>query len=263
VRASVSLGREAYDVIAALPAGSLLTLEADAKPPQTTHTWNAIGRLTGRDAAASRDVLLLTAHLDHIGVRANGAAGEDVINNGADDDASGTVAVLELAEALASGQRPRRTIVFAWFGSEESGGFGARHFIDAPPVPLESIVANLEFEMIGRPDAAVAPQTLWLTGFERSDLGPALAQHGARLVQDPHPEQNFFRRSDNIQLAQRGVVAQTVSSFGLHKDYHEPSDEIRLIDFGHMTRAIQSMLEPVRWLANSDFKPTWLPGKQP
>jgi hypothetical protein len=130
-------------------------------------------------------------------------------------------------------------------------------------VPLETIVANLEFEMIGRPDSAVPPHTLWLTGYERSDLGPRLAKQGAKLVQDPHPEQSFFTRSDNIQLARRGVIAQTVSSFGLHTEYHQPSDEVRLVDFPHMTNAIRSMLEPVRWLANSSFKPTWKPGMKP
>ena len=172
-------------------------------------------------------MILLTAHLDHLGNAAPTArAAADTIFNGADDDASGSVAVLELAEALAEGRRPKRTMMFVWFGSEESGGYGARHFIDHPPVPLEHIVANLEFEMIGRPDPAVPPHTLWLTGYERSDLGPRLAKHGAKIVQDPHPEQSFFMRSDNIQLARRGVVAQTVSSFGLHNEYHQPSDEV-------------------------------------
>ena len=117
--------------------------------------------------------------------------------------------------------------------------------------------------MIGRPDAAVAARTLWLTGFERTNLGPELARRGARLVADPHPQQNFFTRSDNFQLAQRGVIAQTVSSFGLHKEYHAPSDDVQHIDFAHMTEAIRSLLEPVRWLANSSFKPEWLPGKKP
>ncbi len=130
-------------------------------------------------------------------------------------------------------------------------------------MPLTQIVANLEFEMIGRPDRAVAPHTLWLTGYERTDLGPELARHGARLVQDPHPDQNFFMRSDNIQLARRGVVAQTVSSYGLHKEYHTPADEVRLVDFPHMTEAIQSMVAPVRWLANTTFKPAWKEGKKP
>ena len=88
-------------------------------------------------------------------------------------------------------------------------------------------------------------------------------KHGAHLVKDPHPTQNFFRRSDNYALAQQGIVAQTVSSYGLHKDYHQPSDELSTIDFTHMTKAIASMVTPIRWLANSNWKPQWNPGGKP
>ena len=259
----VALSQEAYDAVAALSDGATMTVAAEQKDAVRTHTWNAVGRLTGSDPAASKDVILLSAHLDHIGARTNAPPGTDAINNGADDDASGTIAVLELARALALGPRPKRTIVFAFFGSEEVGGFGSRYFADKPVVPLPTLVANLQFEMIGRPDPMVPPHTLWLTGFDRSTLGPSLAKQGAKLVQDPHPEQNFFERSDNIQFARRGVIAHTVSSYGLHKEYHQPSDEIKTIDFAHMTDAIQSMLEPIRWLANAAFKPDWLPGKKP
>ena len=84
-----------------------------------------------------------------------------------------------------------------------------------------------------------------------------------KIVADPHPQQNFFMRSDNYALARRGVVAQTVSSFALHKEYHTPADEIKHIDFDHMTRSIHSMFAPVLWLSNSTFKPDWLPGKKP
>ena len=223
-------------------------------------TWNAIGILRG--STALDEVILLTAHLDHLGIGPANAAG-DTNYNGADDDASGTTAVLALAHILATGPRPRRTVVFALFGSEELGGFGDRAFLAHPPVPLKNIVANLEFEMIGRPDPAVPAGTLWFTGFERSNLGSELVKHGAHLVKDPHPAQNFFRRSDNYALAEQGIVAQTVSSFGLHKDYHQPSDELSTIDFDHMTRAIASMVNPIRWLANSTWKPQWNPGGKP
>ena len=218
-------------------------------------TTNVVGILRGSDPKLMRETILLTAHLDHLGVgrEVNG----DSIYNGADDDASGCTAVLELAEALAAGPRPKRTVVFALFGSEEIGGYGARYFQEHPPVTVESFVANLEFEMIGRPDAAVAPHTLWLTGYERSNLGAALAAHGARLVADPHPEQHFFQRSDNYVLALKGIIAHTVSSYGLHSDYHRPSDDLAHVDFAHMTEAIESMVEPVRWLVNTDFKPQW------
>ena len=225
-----------------------------------TETWNAIALLPGTDEKAQ--AILLTAHLDHLGVGLPDLSG-DTIYNGADDDASGVTAVLTLAHILASGPPPRRTIVFALFGSEELGGFGNAAFLAQPPLPLTSIVANLEFEMIGRPDPEIPANWLWLTGYDRSDLGPALAKHGAHLVPDPRPSQNFFQRSDNIALARKGIVAQTISSFGLHKDYHRPSDELRSIDFGHLDSAIASMIAPIRWLVNTSWQPSWNPGGKP
>jgi hypothetical protein len=234
-----------------------------------TETWNAVAILRGtadpKDAPSGSkttgEAILLTAHLDHLGI--GPSVDGDSIYNGADDDASGTSAVLALARALAHGPRPRRTIVFALFGSEEIGGYGNRYFLDHPPVPLDQLVANLEFEMIGRPDPAVPAGKFWLTGYDRSNLGPELSAHGARLAPDPHPKEQFFTRSDNYALAKRGIIAQTVSSFNLHKDYHQPSDELSRIDFAYMTEVIGSMIEPVEWLANSTFKPAWLPGGKP
>lgn len=224
-------------------------------------TTNVVGVLPGSDPKLRKQVVLLSAHLDHLGV-GPGVNG-DTIYNGADDDASGVAAVLELARVLSRGPRPRRTVVFALFGSEEIGGYGANYFREHPPLPLENMVANLEFEMIGRPDAAIPPRCLWMAGYERSDLGAALAAHGAPIVPDPHPEQGFFRRSDNYVLARRGVIAHTVSSFGLHPEYHQPSDDIAHLDFAHLTQAIQAMIVPVQWLCNSGFKPRWNPGQQP
>jgi len=124
-------------------------------------------------------------------------------------------------------------------------------------------VANLEFEMIGRPDPSVGEFGLWLTGYERSNLGPELVKHGAPLKADPHPSERFFQRSDNIALARSGIVAHTVSSFGLHADYHRPSDELSTIDFTHLIRATSSMIEPIRWLANTDWRPQWNSGGRP
>ena len=256
----VTLSADAASAIGRVADGTAVRIETPAGESQTTHTFNAVGILPGTDGA--EEAILITSHLDHLGRREN-APGDDKIYNGADDDASGTVAVIEMADAFAAHKAPRRTVIFACFGSEEAGGFGATYFRETTPIPLNRIVANVEFEMIGRPDPKVAPHTLWLTGYERSDLGPQLAAHGARLVQDPHPEQNFFRRSDNITLAVRGVVAHTVSSFNLHKEYHTPEDETRLIDYAHMTEAIGSMVDPLWWLANSKFRPEWKPGMKP
>lgn len=224
-------------------------------------TRNVIGKLEGRDEKLKDQVILLTAHMDHLGI--GKPVDGDNIYNGADDDASGCVAVLQLARALARNKAPRRTVLFVFFGSEETGGQGNQNFLHHPPAPLKSIVANLEFEMIGRIDTAVKPGELWLTGFDRSNLGPELAKHGAHLVADPHPKQNFFQRSDNYALAKQGIIAHTVSSFGLHKDYHRPSDDLAHIDFNHMEEAIHSMLGPVKWLADSEFRPKWVEGKKP
>jgi hypothetical protein len=225
------------------------------------NTRNVIAILPGLDPKLKDQVILLTAHMDHLGIGepVNG----DNIYNGADDDASGCVAVLELARALVRARTHRRTVLFVFFGSEETGGQGDEYFLQHPPAPLKNIVANLEFEMIGRADPAIKPDELWLTGYNRSNLGPELARHGARLVPDPHPQEHFFQRSDNFALAKEGVIAHTVSSFGLHKDYHQPSDDLAHIDFSHMQLAIESMFRPVEWLVNSAFTPQWAQGKKP
>jgi len=259
--AVLSVRNEIFEQLAGMPNGTPISLGGPIQNSDSGATWNAVAVLRGSDPTSTGEAIMLSAHLDHLGV--SEAASGDQIFNGADDDASGCVAVLELARALAAGPRPRRTIYFVCFGSEERGGLGSRYFVDHSPVPLEKIVADVTFEMLGRPDAKVPPNTLWLTGYERSTLGPELARRGARLVADPHPEQNFFQRSDNYVLALRGVVAHTVSSFGLHTDYHRPSDDITKIDFPFMTRSVNSLIAPIRWLANSTYRPTWLPGKQP
>jgi hypothetical protein len=223
-------------------------------------TWNTIGVLRGSENKTLQEAILLTAHIDHLGI--GPAINGDSIYNGADDDASGTTAVLELARVL-SRTRPRRTILFVLFGSEETGGAGNHYFLAHPTVPLNQIVANLEFEMIGQLDPTIPPGDCWLTGFDRSDLGRMLASHGAPLVSDPHPDQNFFRRSDNYSLALQGVVAHTVSSFGLHADYHHPSDDLQHIDFTHLSAVIRSMINPIVWLANTNWRPAWTADGRP
>jgi Zn-dependent M28 family amino/carboxypeptidase len=169
---------------------------------------------------------------------------------------------MEFARVLASGPRPRRTVYFALFGCEESGGLGAVHFRAHPPTTLSDLAMNIEFEMIGNDDPK-RPGVLMMTGWERSNLGPTLAEHGAHVGPDLYPEQNFFQRSDNYQLALKGVVAQTVSAWPIPPTYHDPSDTLEHIDFAFMEQAIGSMIEPVRWLVNSDFKPEWKEGMRP
>src|ERR1051326_2606115 len=244
---------------------ALITVEkrkGDIPAGTGLHTRNVLGILPGTDRKLKDEIVLLSAHLDHLGTRPHNAVNGDAIYNGADDDASGVTAVLELARSLAAGPRPKRTVVFALWGSEELGGRGAEYFLAHPTFPIDHLVANLEFEMIGHSDPRVSPHTLWLTGFDRSDLGPELAKHGALLVADPHPDRHFFTRSDNYVLAVKGIIAQTVSSTDL-RHYHKPDDDVAHLDFAHMEEAIGSMIAPVRWLVNSDFKPRWVPGKKP
>jgi predicted secreted protein len=257
----VALNDDAFNTVAKLPDGTTMKFSGEMALVENTNTWNAVGILRGRDPVLGKQVILLSAHLDHLGI-GRPVNGDDIYN-GADDDASGVTAVLELARVLGSGPKPKRTVIFALFGSEEFGGLGSTYFREHPPVPLTDIVANLEFEMIGRPDPKYPKDSMWLSGWERSNLGPALALHGAKLVPDKRPEEHFFQRSDNFVLATKGVVAQTASSFGLHSEYHQPNDDLAHIDFTHMTTAIGSLIAPVEWLVNTSFKPAWVKGGRP
>jgi len=250
----------AVQMLAHAPAGAHATLDVHTLAnPAPQATYNAIGYLEGTDPSSG--TILLSAHLDHLGV-GRPIAG-DSIYNGANDDAAGTTAVMELAHALAAGPRPRRNILFVCYGSEEIGELGSTYFGEHPPVPLSSLVANLEFEMIGNQDPKTAKGMLLFTGWGRSNLGATLRAHGALLGPDPYPDQHFFERSDNYALALQGVVAHTAAGWGTPPTYHQVDDDLAHLDIGFMTSAIQSLIEPVRWLATSDFTPTWNPGGRP
>jgi hypothetical protein len=248
------------DAAAKLADGSTLSVAVKLLPEaKPRRTFNAIGYLPGSDPNAG--TILLTAHLDHLGI--GRAVNGDAIYNGANDDAAGTTAVLEMAHALAAGPKLKRSVLFVCYGSEEVGELGSTYFGQHPPVPLKSLVANLEFEMIGSQDPKMPKGVLLFTGWERSNLGPELKKHGALLGPDPYPEQHFFERSDNYALALQGVVAHTAAGWGTPPTYHQPSDDLEHLDIPFMTGAIQSLIEPVRWLASSDFKPEWVAGGQP
>ncbi|HEY0971408.1 MAG TPA: M20/M25/M40 family metallo-hydrolase [Gemmatimonadales bacterium] len=222
---------------------------------------NVIGVIPGSDSALRDEAVLVTAHYDHVGVGelVNG----DSIYNGADDDGSGTVALIEIARQLMQGPAPKRTVVFAAVTGEERGLIGTRWYLDNPVVPLDRTVANFNVEMIGRPDSlAGGPGKGWLTGYERSTMGDMLKAQGIPLVPDPRLDQNFFQRSDNYGFALRGIPAHTLSSFNLHPDYHRPGDEVDAIDFAHMTQVIQAAARAVRLLADGE-RVEWKPGGRP
>jgi hypothetical protein len=241
----------------------LQSLEAlsELPPEHRRQTFNVVGMIPGSDPALRHEAVVVAAHYDHVGI--GRAVDGDSIYNGADDDGSGTIAVLEVARALARGPAPRRTVLIFLATGEEVGMLGTRWYLDHPVVPLDSTVAGLMIEMIGRPDPlAGGPGRAWLTGYERSTVGQILAGAGVPIIPDPRPDQDFFNRSDNTPFALRGVPAHALSSFGLHADYHQPNDEVERIDFAHMTRVVQAAVDAARALADGP-RPVWAPGGRP
>lgn len=223
---------------------------------------NVVGVLRGSDPLLRDEIVLIDAHYDHLGMRGPGVKGDSIFN-GADDDASGVTAVLEIARQMSAGARPRRTIVFAATIGEETGMQGTNWFIAHPPFPLTQLVANMEIEMIARPDSlAGGPGKAWLTGFERSNMGDQLAAAGIPIVADKRLDQHFFERSDNIAFARRGIVAHTLSTFNLHTDYHQVSDDLSHVDFTHMAAVINAATKATRVLSDGP-KPEWKQGGKP
>ena len=211
-----------------------------------------------------RQAIVVSAHYDHIGVLPEGRGDPDGdrVFNGADDDASGVACILELAGALAAESAPERPIVFLFATAEEAGLWGTHYYLDHPVYPLEETCLNLNFEMVGRPDPLLeGPGQMWLTGYERTNLGPELAELGVDLVRDPRPEQHFFERSDNIAFVRRGVVGQGLSSFGMHDDYHKLSDEADTLDYPHLAACTNTALEALRHLAGGRVDPRWGEGQ--
>lgn len=258
----IVLNRDSANLLSNIVNGTIIEIGGKLAEPKIRNTWNAVGMIKGSDPRLSSEVVLLSAHLDHLGIDEN-EQGEDKIFNGADDNASGCIAVIELGRVISQGRRPKRTVYFVFFGSEEDKFYGSRHFAENLAFSKDKVVLNLGFEMLGHPDPSVGRGKLALTGYYLSNLGPELVKHGAKLVPDPYPEQNYFERSDNVILARQGIISHTVFGYGRHDYYHQVTDEIETIDIRHLTNSINSMIKPIEWIVNSDFKPTWNEGKKP
>jgi hypothetical protein len=221
---------------------------------------NVVGVLPGKGGMKD-SIVLVDAHYDHLGVRSpvNG----DSIYNGADDDASGTVAVLEIARIMKKLPQTSRTVVFVTTTGEEAGLVGTRWYLENPVRPLSAMSSNMEIEMIGRPDTiAVGRGRAWLTGYERSTMGETFQHNGLPIMADMRPTQSFFTRSDNIAFAQMGIPAHTLSSFNLHTDYHRPSDEAGKTDSLHMASLINIGARAV-WILTEGPQPQWINGMRP
>jgi hypothetical protein len=215
---------------------------------------NVMALLPG--TTAKDEYVVVSAHYDHLGT--GNPVNGDAIYNGADDDATGTTAVVMIAEALAKTPM-RRSVLFVCFTAEERGMLGSAAFCAKPPVPLEKIVCNANIEMIGRPEAGKEGKA-WITGVDLSDFAEvakqALERRSVGLVDFPMSAQ-LFAQSDNISFARHGIVAHSLSAGSLHEDYHRPSDEVDKLDIAHMTKIVTALVEVVREFADREAAPAW------
>jgi Zn-dependent M28 family amino/carboxypeptidase len=238
--------------------GTTLTLTAtqstsNVRPP------NVVAMVPGSDPALRDTYVVFSAHIDHVGVGAPDAKG-DSIYNGADDDASGTATLIEVAEAFASlPVKPARSLIFLGVSGEEKGLLGSAYFAENPTVPAKQIVANINIDMVGRN----APDTIVAIGQEYTSLGTTVQEiaqaHpelGLVVAPDLWPEENLFLRSDHFNFARIGVPAIFFTS-GLHADYHRPSDEVELIDTDKLARVARLVFHLGHAIASGSSVPTW------
>jgi hypothetical protein len=240
--------------------GGQLHVHARIRAVERNSAPNVIGILEGSDPQLKREYVVLSAHMDHVGVGrpVNG----DSIYNGADDDASGTIAVVEAAQAFAQLQpRPKRSIIFLTVSGEEKGLWGSAYFADHPPVPIGDIVADLNTDMVGRN----WKDTIVVIGKEHSDLGATLNRVGAahpelhmQPIDDIWPQENFYSRSDHYNFARKGVPILFFFN-GTHPDYHRPSDSVDKIDAEKESRIVKLVFYLALAVANAADRPKWNP----
>ena len=242
-------------VIALVQAAPDATYQVEATANITEDPlMNVVGMIPG---VRSDEIVLFSGHYDHVGVR-SGMEGDSIFN-GANDDASGTAAVVALAKYYAQRGTPERTLMFAAFTAEESGGYGSQYF--SSQLDPDQIVAMFNIEMIGKP-AVEGPNTAWITGFDQSSFGAILQQAVAgteyEFYSDPYPEQNLFYRSDNATLARLGVPAHSISTtpIDVDADYHQASDEVSTLDLDHMTATIRAIAMGAETIITGEATPT-------
>jgi peptidase M28-like protein len=221
---------------------------------ETITMANVVGVLLGK--SKPDEFVVFSGHYDHIGIRTeiNG----DTIANGADDDASGTTAVIELARYFKKAKNNQRTLVFVAFTAEEIGGFGSRYFSEQ--LNPDKVVAMFNIEMIGKP-SKWGQNSAFITGYERSDFGEILQKNLAgtpfSFKPDPYPEQNLFYRSDNATLARLGVPAHTISTdeIDIDKFYHTVDDEVETLDMKNITVTIRAIALSAKSIVNGTDTP--------
>jgi len=217
------------------------TLTADQEIKESPLA-NVVGILPGKGKYRN-EYVIFSGHYDHLGVRKPDARG-DSIYNGANDDASGTTAVILLSRYFSQLHNNQRTLVFAAFTAEEIGEFGSQYF--SSQFDPDKVVAMFNIEMIGSP-SKWGENSAFITGFDRSTMSTILQGNlsGSQFTfhPDPYPTQNLFYRSDNASLARKGVPAHTISTtqIDIDKTYHTPEDEISTLDLTNMAAIIKAI----------------------
>ncbi len=217
---------------------------------------NVVGILPGKGKA--KEIVIFSGHYDHLGVRKPDAKG-DSIYNGANDDASGTTAVIMLAKYFAQQKDNKRTIVFAAFTAEEIGEFGSQYF--SSQFDPAKVKAMFNIEMIGT-ESKWGTNSAYITGYERTDMGKILEKNleGSefKFYPDPYTKENLFYRSDNASLARQGVPAHTISTSKMdtEKYYHTAEDEIGTLDMNNMARIIRSIALSSRTIVQGKDTPS-------
>lgn len=261
-------GAEGARFFNSLPTGAgqaRLTLNMPGQTLAPVRVRNVAGILRGSDPTLKDTYVIVSAHYDHLGVREGcDPSKEDCVFNGANDDGSGTVGVIELATALSKLKpRPKRSILFMTFFGEELGLVGSRYYGRHPLVPLAKTVAQVNMEQIGRTDDSEGPQvgTLAVTGFDFSDVGSTLQRAGeatgVRVYKHPTNSDAYFSRSDNQSLADAGIPAHTAGVAFEFPDYHAVGDEWTKIDFANMERVVRTVGLAALLVADDPREPRW------
>ncbi len=207
---------------------------------ETIKMANVVGMLEGKSKAD--EMVVFSGHYDHIGILQPVAG--DSIANGADDDASGTTAVIALAKYFKKINNNNRTLIFVAFTAEEIGGYGSQYF--SKQLDADKVVAMFNIEMIGKP-SKWGVNNAFITGFDRSDFGTILQKNligtPFNFQPDPYPEQDLFYRSDNATLARLGVPAHSISTdeIDIDKLYHSVNDEFESLNMTNMTSTIRAI----------------------
>lgn len=242
------------------PGAPAPAVKADGVPHDMVK--NVVGILRGSDPSLKDTYVLVTGHYDHLGMKTSGDG--DRIFNGANDDASGTVSVIELAKAFAGMKvRPKRSIVFMTFFGEEKGLVGSRYYGAHPIFPIAKTVAGINIEQVGRTDDSEGPQvaSVGVTGFDFSEVGAAIKlagdQTGIRVWKHPVNSDRYFGASDNQALADQGIPAHTISVAYEFPDYHKVSDESDKIDYDNMAKVNRAVALAVATIANAKGEPKW------